>query len=135
MICIDFNIYSIHRTRIFLWILFSSIFIVSCSHNGDLHSALESANEKFSNKDFDDAQSELLKAEALITSHTPIQEKERLERLKGMNYLELRVMDKAKASLQKALDYSKHMNDTSLIIQNSFNLGLCNSTIDEAIEI
>lgn len=108
---------------------------MSCSHDIDLHTLLDSANEKLLDQNFDDAQSELLKAEALITSNTPIQDKERLERLKGMNYLELRVMDKAKVSLRKALDYSKQMNDTSRIIQNSFNLGLCNNTIEEAIGI
>lgn len=135
MIFIDFNIHSTHRIRIISSILFLSILIVACSHDGDLQLALESANEKFTNKDFDGAQSELLKAESLITSNTPIQEKEHLERLKGMNYLELRVMDKAKVSLRKALDYSRQMNDTSRIIQNSFNLGLCDNTIDEAIDI
>lgn len=135
MIYIDFNTYSTHRISISLSIVFLSILIVSCSHNDDLHSVLESANDKFTNKDLDEAQSELLKAESLITSETPIQEKEYLERLKGMNYLELRVMDKATVSLRKALDYSKQMNDTSRIIQNSFNLGLCNNTAEEAIGI
>lgn len=109
---------------------------MSCSHDtDDLCSVLDSANEKLINKDFDYSHSELLKAESLITSNTPNQDKERLERLKGMNYLELRVMDKAKVSLRKALEYSKQMNDTSRIIQNSFNLGLCNNTIEEAIGI
>lgn len=135
MIRICSNISFTHTMRIVFSTLFLSILFVSCSHGGDLHSVLDSANEKFINKNFDDAQSELLKAESLITSNTPIQDKEYLERLKGMNYLELRVMDKAKVSLQKALDYSKQMNDTSRIIQNSFNLGLCNNTIDEAIGI
>ena len=116
-------------------IMLFSILFVSCSQHDDLQLVLDSANEKFINRNFDDAQSELLKAESLVTSNSSIQDKERLERLKGMNYLELRVMDKAKASLQKALEYSKQMNDTSRIIQNSFNLGLCNNTIDEAIEI
>ncbi|MCM1141418.1 MAG: hypothetical protein NC453_22850 [Muribaculum sp.] len=116
-------------------ILFFSILIVSCSQHDDLQLFLDSANEKIINSNFDDAQSELLKAESLVTSNSSIQDKERLERLKGLNYLELRVMDKAKVSLRKALDYSKQMNDTSRIIQNSFNLGLCNNTIDEAIEI
>lgn len=131
------EIQHLHRckTKIILCLVLSLSLMASCSHDGDLHSVLESANEKFTNKDFDDAQSELLKAESLITSNTPIQEKEHLERLKGMNYLELRVMDKAKVSLRKALDYSKQMNDTSRIIQNSFNLGLCNNTIEEAIGI
>lgn len=135
MICIDFKKYSTRRIRIFFNTLFLSILIMSCSHDIDLHTLLDSANEKLLDQNFDDAQSELLKAEALITSNTPIQDKERLERLKGMNYLELRVMDKAKVSLRKALDYSKQMNDTSRIIQNSFNLGLCNNTIEEAIDI
>lgn len=107
----------------------------SCSHSPQLNSLLDSANEKFMNKDFDAAQSELLKAGAMVSDNTSIQEMERLERLKGMNYLELRVMDKAKVSLQNAVDYSRQMNDTSRIIQNSFNLGLCDNTIDEAIEI
>lgn len=115
--------------------LFLLVLFLSCSQNSDLHLVLDTAQDKLLNKEYDATQSQLLKAESMITGHTPISDREYLERLKGMNYLELRVMDKAKLSLQKALDYSKQMNDTSLIIQNSFNLGLCDNTIDEAIGI
>ncbi|MCM1092973.1 MAG: hypothetical protein NC421_03380 [Lachnospiraceae bacterium] len=113
--------------------LLLSLMIASCTNNTDIQPILDAANTDFINKNYDAAQSELLKAEALVTDDTPLPHKERLERLKGMNYLELRVMDKAKISLQNALHYSKQMGDTSRIIQNSFNLGLCNNTIDEVI--
>lgn len=115
--------------------LFFAMMVVSCSRDGDLLSSLDAAQNKFVNREYDAAQSELLRAEALISHDTPISQKEYLERLKGMNYLELRVMDKAKVSLQKALDYSRQMGDTSRIIQNSFNLGLCNNTVDEVISL
>lgn len=111
------------------------LMFVSCSHGSDIRSVLDAANEKFINREYDAAQSELLKAEAKLTDDSPLADKEYLERLKGMNYLDLRVMDKAKVSLQKALDYSKQMGDTSRIIQNTFNLGLCNNTVDEVIGI
>ena len=109
--------------------------IASCSRNTELKSILDSADQRFMNKEFDAAQADLLKAESLITDDTPLSDKERLERIKGMNYLELKVMDKAKGSLQRALDYSVQMGDTSRIIQNSFNLGLCDNTVDEVIHI
>lgn len=127
---------NIWKTKIILCLVSMCHFLVSsCSSDTDIRDHLIAAQENLFNKEFDAAQSEMLKAEALITDETSIQEKEHLERLKGMNYLELRVMDKAKASLHKALDFSKQMNDTSRIIQNSFNLGLCNNTIEEAIGI
>lgn len=135
MICDKFDIHFYHMLRTTLSILLLSVVFSSCSQSSDVRSHLDSAQEKLLSKDYDATQSELLKAEYLITEDTPLSDKEYLERLKGMNYLELRVMDKAKVSLQKALDYSKEMNDTSRIIQNSFNLGLCNNTIDEAIGI
>lgn len=135
MICMVSNISFTYRMRIIVRILFLTILIASCSHHTDLNSILDSASEKLENKDFDAAHSDLMEAESLITDNTPIQEKECLERLKGINFLELRVMDKAKVSFKNALDYSKQMNDTSCIIQNSFNLGLCNDSVAEVIEI
>lgn len=116
--------------RITLWLLFFVAMIVSCSRDGDLQASLDAAQNRLVNKEYDAVQAELLRAEALITHDTPLSQKEYLERLKGMNYLELRVMDKAKVSLQKALDYSRQIGDTSRIIQNSFNLGLCDNTVD-----
>lgn len=115
--------------------LLLSVTLLACSSGPNLHTALHQANTNFLNKNFDTAQLNLLKAEALVDDTTPLADKEYLERLKGLNYQELRVMDKAKASLQKALEYSKQMGDTSLIIQNSFNLGLCENTAAEAIAL
>lgn len=123
------------KTRIILCLSLLFLFVISCSQDTDIRSHLDSAQSMLFNKEYDATQSELLKAESMITENTSVSDKEYLERLKGMNYLELRVMDKAKVSLKKALDYSKQMKDTSRIIQNSFNLGLCNNTINEAIEI
>ena len=123
------------RTRIILCLSFLFLLVISCAQNTDIRLHLDAAQRMLFNKEYDATQSELLKAESMITENTSVSDKEYLERLKGMNYLELRVMDKAKVSLKKALDYSKQMKDTSRIIQNSFNLGLCNNTINEAIEI
>ena len=123
------------KTRIILCLSFLFLFGISCSQDTDIRLHLDAAQSMLFNKEYDATQSELLKAESMITENTSVSDKEYLERLKGMNYLELRVMDKAKVSLKKALDYSKQMEDTSRIIQNSFNLGLCNNTINEAIEI
>lgn len=123
------------KTRIILCLSFLFLFVISCSQDTDIRLHLDAAQSMLFNKEYDATQSELLKAESMITENTSVSDKEYLERLKGMNYLELRVMDKAKVSLKKALDYSKQMEDTSRIIQNSFNLGLCNNTINEAIEI
>lgn len=111
------------------------VILVACSSKSDLQSVLDKVNADFLNKDYDAAQSNLLKAEALVHTDTPVSEKEYLERLKGLNYYGLRVLDKAKVSLQNALEYSKQMGDTSLIIQNSFNLGLCENTVAEAITL
>lgn len=135
MLRFSFNIFGVQSIRAITCLLFLFAVTASCSHDSDLRSALDAAHEKFINNDFDDMQSLLLKAEDFITEDTPVSDKEYLERLKGINFLELRVMDKAKVSLQKALDYSKLMNDTSLIIQNSFNLGLCSNSTDEGIDI
>lgn len=121
--------------RITLWMLFFAAMIVSCSRDGDLQASLDAAQNRLVNREYDAVQAELLRAEALITHDTPLSQKEYLERLKGMNYLELRVMDKAKVSLQKALDYSRQIGDTSRIIQNSFNLGLCDNTVAEVISL
>lgn len=122
------------KTRINLCLSFLFLLVISCSRT-DIRLHLDAAQSMLFNKEYDATQLELLKAESIITENTSVSDKEYLERLKGMNYLELRVMDKAKVSLMKALDYSKQMKDTSRIIQNSFNLGLCNNTINEAIEI
>lgn len=124
-----------YKAKMILCLTFLSILSVACSQDTGLQTSLDAAQTKFLNKEYDAAQSELLKAESMITDHTPLSEKEYLERLKGINYLELRVMDRAKHSLRKALEYSRQMNDTSRMIQNSFNLGLCNNTVDEAKEI
>lgn len=123
------------KTRIILCLSFLFLLVISCSQDTDIRLHLDAAQSMLFNKEYDATQSELLKAESMITENTSVSDKEYLERLKGMNHLELRVMDKAKVSLKKALDYSKQMKDTSRIIQNSFNLGLCNNTINEAIEI
>ena len=84
--------------RITLWMLFLVAMIVSCSRDGDLQASLDAAQNRLVNREYDAVQAELLRAEALITHDTPLSQKEYLERLKGMNYLELRVMDKAKVS-------------------------------------
>lgn len=135
MLRLLYNTFRMPVIRINLDLLLLLSFIASCSRGSDLHSVLDAAADKFMNNDFDVAQSELLKAEDLVADDTPISDMEYLERLKGLNYLELRVMDKAKSSLQKALEYSKEMCDTSRIIQNSFNLGLCDNTADEVIDL
>lgn len=116
-----------------LCLTFLSFGLVSCSNSSGMRSYLDAAYNSFINGEYDASQAELLKAESLITEDTPLSDKEYLERLKGMNYYELRVMDKAHSSVQRALDYSTQLGDTSLIIQNSFNLGLCTDNIDEFI--
>lgn len=135
MISLSHTIIHISKIWAILCLLALSCVVESCSHDSDLHSALDKAKERCDERDFDGLQSELLKAEALLTEDTPVSDKELIERLKGWNYYELRVMDKAKNSLQKALDYSIQMADTSLIIANSFNLGLCCTDADEAISL
>ena len=51
--------------------------------------------------------------------------KESFENLQGQIYYKLNAKDKAKESWRRALEYAKVMRDTSLILQNTFNLGLC----------
>lgn len=129
------NIQLLSNAKMILCLIFLSILSVACSQDTALQTSLDAAQTKFLNKEYDAAQTELLKAESMISDDTPLSEKEYLERLKGINYFELRVMDRAKLSLQKALEYSRQMNDTSRMIQNSFNLGLCSNTADEATDI
>ena len=104
----------------FILVLCFTCLFMSCSDGNGIRTLLDGAFTTFTQKDYDTTQEQLLKAEALVNDETPISDKEFLERMKGINYIELRVMDKAKVSLQKALDYSKQMNDTSRIIPVSY---------------
>jgi len=85
--------------------------------------------------DYDGAQKVLIELRQRIDDATPTEEKESFENLQGQIYYKLNAKDKAKESWRRALEYAKVMRDTSLILQNTFNLGLCETDYAKGVEI
>lgn len=117
--------------------LLSAIFFVSlsssCSHNQDSAAILREAFTLANEGRYDEAQIKALEAEELLTDDASLENRESLARLYGLIFYQQNIRDKAKNNLKQALRYATELNDTSLIIINLFNLGLCATTGEEAI--
>ena len=117
--------------------LLSAIFFVSlsssCSHNQGPVAILRDAFTLANEGRYDEAQMKALEAEELLTDNASLENQESLARLYGLIFFQQNIRDKAKNNLQQALNYATELNDTSLIIINLFNLGLCATTEEEAI--
>lgn len=127
---------SINLDRVILIALFiiAGLSCPSCTDRHDVHSYLESAWEKMEQKDYDEALEGLLKTERSFSDETPIEYREALERFRGVCYIHLKVLDKGKVSLQKALEYSYQMQDTTRILENLHNLSLTCAYTDESLK-
>lgn len=128
-----------HKGKIvtYMLMLLSAIFFVSllssCSHNQAPAVILKEAFTLANEGRYDEAQMKALKAEELLTDDDSLENRESLARLYGLIFFQQNIRDKAKDKLQQALNYAIELNDTSLIIMNQFNLGLCATTEEEAI--
>ena len=122
---------------IYMLMLLSAIFFVSlsssCSHSQAPSVILKDAFNLANEGKYDEAQLKALEAEELLTDNTSLENRESLSRLYGLIFYQQNIRDKAKKNLHQALNYATELNDTSLIIINLFNLGLCATTGEEAI--
>ncbi|MDE7152477.1 MAG: hypothetical protein K2O27_09510, partial [Candidatus Amulumruptor sp.] len=105
----------------------------SCSHNQDSAVILKEAFTLAYEGRYDEAQIKALEAEELLADNASLKNRESLTRLYGLIFYQQNIRDKAKNNLQQALNYATELNDTSLIIINLHNLGLCATTEEEAI--
>lgn len=121
----------------YMLMLLSAIFFVSlsssCSHSQAPSVILKDAFNLANEGRYDEAQIKALEAEEQFTDKTSLEDRESLARLYGLIFYQQNIRDKAKNNLQQALKYATELNDTSLIIINLFNLGLCATTGDEAV--
>lgn len=121
----------------YMLMLLSAIFFVSlsssCSYSQAPSVILKDAFNLANEGRYDEAQIKALEAEEQFTDKTSLEDRESLARLYGLIFYQQNIRDKAKNNLQQALNYATELNDTSLIIINLFNLGLCATTGEEAI--
>lgn len=82
---------------------------------------------------YDEAQVKALEAEEMMENEPSPEDKESLSRLYGLIYYQQGIPDKADEHIRQALNYAAEMQDTSLLIINRFNLGLCATSSKEAI--
>lgn len=123
----------------YMLMLLSAIFFVSlsssCSHSQAPSVILKDAFNLATVGKYDEAQLKALEAEEQFTDKTSLEDRESLARLYGLIFYQQNIRDKAKKNLHQALNYATELNDTSLIIINLYNLGLCATTAEEAIII
>lgn len=109
---------------------------VSCDNDSNIiNKNLSEAKVLADKGEFDAAQKILIETRHLINDATSLQDKEAYENLQGQVYYSLNAIDKAKIACENALEYSKEMKDTLLILQNAFNLGLCENEYEKAAAI
>lgn len=117
--------------------ILSAVFFVSlsssCSQNQDPAVILKEAFSLANEERYDEAQFKALEAEELLADNVSLENRESLARLYGLIFFQQNIRDKAKINLRQALNYATELNDTSLIITNLFNLGLCATTENEAV--
>lgn len=108
------------------------LLLASCSSAGrDISRLLDEAYALIGSGNYEEAQLKALEAEQLVTDDSSLRERESLARLFGCLYYPQNIKDKAGQYWQQALRYSTELNDTSLMIVNHFNLGLCAVTADD----
>lgn len=109
--------------------------ISSCaSSDNHLEQSIAEIYSLIASGKYDEAQLKAMKTEALLNDGSPVKYREQIARLYGTIYYQQNIRDKAKRHIGDALKYATEMNDTPLIIINQFNLGLCASTGEEAVE-
>lgn len=109
------------------------VLLSSCSKSDNVDSIMSEAFNLAQEGRYDEAQMKALEAEELLTDNASLENRESLARLYGLVFFQQNIRNKAKTNLQQALNYATELNDTSLIIINLFNLGLCATTEEEAI--
>lgn len=105
------------------------LLLASCSSpEHDFCRLLAEAYSLIGTGDYEKAQLKALEAEQLVTDNSSLRDRESLARLFGCLYYPQNIKAKAGEYWQEALRYSTELNDTSLMIVNHFNLGLCAAT-------
>ncbi len=107
--------------------------ITSCSHNQSASDLISGGFHLANEGNYDEAQLKGLQAEELLKKDSQLADLESLARLYGRIYYNQNIKDKAKENLATALKYAEEINDTSLIMINLFNLGLCATNEKDAI--
>lgn len=115
-------------------IFFIFLLMTSCSSTKkDFKESIAEAFHMVDVGDYEGAQLKALEAEQLLNDDSPLEDREVLSRIFGSIYYHQNSRDKAKEHISRALTYATEMQDTSLILINQFNLGLCAATTNEAI--
>lgn len=121
--------------KYFLATLLIGLSIASCSHNQSASDIISEGFHLANEGKYDEAQLKGLQADELLKKDPQLTDLESLSRLYGRIYYNQNIKDKAKENLATALKYAEEINDTSLIVINLFNLGLCATTEKDAIAI
>lgn len=121
------------KIRDIIFYLLPLLLLSSCLKSDNVDSIMSEAFNLAQEGRYDEAQMKALEAEELLTDNASLENRESLARLYGLIFFQQNIRDKAKNNLQQALNYATELNDTSLIIMNLFNLGLCATTEEEAI--
>lgn len=121
------------KIRDIIFYLLPLLLLSSCSKSDNVDSIMSEAFNLAQEGRYDEAQMKALEAEELLTDNASLENRASLARLYGLIFFQQNIRNKAKNNLQQALNYATELNDTSLIIMNLFNLGLCATTEEEAI--
>lgn len=121
------------KIRDIIFYLLPLLLLSSCLKSDNVDSIMSDAFTLANEGRYDEAQMKALEAEEFLTDDASLENRESLARLYGLIFYQQNIRDKAKNNLQQALNYATELNDTSLIIINLFNLGLCATTGEEAI--
>lgn len=121
------------KIRDIIFYLLPLLLLSSCSKSDNVDSIMSEAFNLAQEGRYDEAQMKALEAEELLTDNASLENRESLARLYGLIFFQQNIRNKAKNNIQQALNYATELNDTSLIIMNLFNLGLCATTEEEAI--
>lgn len=109
------------------------LLLSSCFKSNNFDNTISEAFNLAKEGKYDEAQIMALEAEELLTDNASLENRESLSRFYGLIFYQQNIRDKAKNNLKQALKYATELNDTSLIIMNLFNLGLCATTEEEAV--
>lgn len=110
--------------------------MLSCSSDGDkIGRLVEEAFQCDTAKNYTAALDKLLEAENLMDDDTPLELRERLERVRGWVYYHLNMYPEMRLHTAKALEYAREMNDTNLIATNLYNSAHVADTLYKGIRM
>lgn len=121
------------QTTVMLLALLMAAVAASCRPEGSFDQAVAEAYALIEAGNMQEAQRKALQAEEWLGEDASAVDREALARLYGCVYYRQNLTEKADSCIRVALGYATETGDTSLMIINLFNLGLCETAPGAAI--